>query len=199
MKQQKRRRRRKQSFDIRYAIYGAAAVLLLVVIIFLARGCGVSNKTPKKVVESLVENSVAGKEKKVRRCYSSEKEISSIAQKEIEATIAYYEAHRPKKVEIKQCDTLSEKGDATYVYIIYDLLLENDQRYPCIGTHMVKKEDKKYYIISSDEITESMRTEAAEAYAKFMTTDMYKEYTKNYEAFIKRNPGYEEKIAGRVG
>ena len=43
-----------------------------------------------------------------------------------------------------------------------------------------------------------MRTQAASDYAKFMATDTYKEYTKAYDTFIKKNPGYEEKIAGKV-
>ena len=35
-------------------------------------------------------------------------------------------------------------------------------------------------------------------YAKFMTADSYKTYTKAYNVFIKKNPGYEEKIANKL-
>ena len=86
----------------------------------------------------------------------------------------------------------------TYVYITYNMVLEDDQEYPCIGTYMIGKKDKSYYILPSSQITDDMRTQAASDYAKFMTTDTYKEYTKAYDTFIKKNPGYEEKIAGKV-
>ena len=32
-----------------------------------------------------------------------------------------------------------------------------------------------------------------------MTTDTYKEYTKAYDVFIKKNPGYEDKITTKIG
>ena len=44
-----------------------------------------------------------------------------------------------------------------------------------------------------------MNQQAADDYAKFMTTDAYKNYAKDYDTFIKKNPGYEEKIAGKIG
>ena len=43
-----------------------------------------------------------------------------------------------------------------------------------------------------------MSQAAADEYAKFMTTDTYKGYTVAYDTFIKKNPGYEEKIAGKL-
>ena len=41
-------------------------------------------------------------------------------------------------------------------------------------------------------------THLADDYAKFMTADSYKTYTKAYNVFIKKNPGYEEKIANKL-
>ena len=35
--------------------------------------------------------------------------------------------------------------------------------------------------------------------AKFMKTDSYKTYTKAYDTFIKKNPGYEDKISEKIG
>lgn len=84
------------------------------------------------------------------------------------------------------------------MYIIYHMVLENKQEYPCISTYMVQKEDKKYYVLPPAKITDEMSKTAASEYAKFMTTDAYKTYTKDYETFIKKNPGYEEKIAGKL-
>ena len=60
------------------------------------------------------------------------------------------------------------------------------------------KEDGKYYVMSYSEITDDLRNQAADDYAKFMTADSYKTYTKAYNVFIKKNPGYEEKIANKL-
>ena len=78
-------------------------------------------------------------------------------------------------------------------------VLENEQEYPCVGTYMVGKQDKTYYIMSSSQITDDMRTQAATDYANFMKTDAYKTYTKAYDTFIKKNPGYEDKISEKIG
>ena len=49
------------------------------------------------------------------------------------------------------------------------------------------------------QITDDMKTQAATAYVQFMKTDAYKTYTKAYETFIKKNPGYEDKISEKAG
>jgi len=40
--------------------------------------------------------------------------------------------------------------------------------------------------------------QAAADYQKFMTTKTYTDYTKAYEVFLKKNPGYEDKIASKL-
>ena len=40
--------------------------------------------------------------------------------------------------------------------------------------------------------------QAAKDYQKFMTTKTYTDYTKAYEVFLKKNPGYEDKIASKL-
>ena len=146
-------------------------------------GCGVNHKSPEGVVEALIKNYVSGSEKKVKQCYSQEKDTNELLQNEIDATLKYFAAHNPTKVK---------------VYIIYNLVLENDQEYPCVGTYMTEKKDGKYYVMSPSEITDDLRNQAADDYAKFMTADSYKTYTKAYNVFIKKNPGYEEKIANKL-
>ena len=85
------------------------------------------------------------------------------------------------------------------MYISYDLVLKNGQAYPCISTYMTqKKEDGKYYVLTPSEITNDMNKQAAEKYALFMKSDAYQEYTVAYDKFIKKNPGYEEKIASKL-
>ena len=65
-------------------------------------------------------------------------------------------------------------------------------------TFLPTKDGKKYYVMSPSEITDDLRDQAATDYAKFMTTDTYKNYTKAYNVFVKKNPGYEEKIANKL-
>ena len=162
------------------------------------RGIRYVQYAPEGVVEALIKNYVSGSEKQVKQCYSQEKDTNELLQNEIDATLKYIAAHNPTKVKVEQCDILSENGDYTYVYIIYNLVLENDQEYPCVGTYMTEKKDGKYYVMSPSEITDDLRNQAADDYAKFMTADSYKTYTKAYNVFIKKNPGYEEKIANKL-
>ena len=78
------------------------------------------------------------------------------------------------------------------------MVLEDDQEYPCIGTYMIGKKDKSYYILPPSQITDDMRTQAATDYANFMAKDVYKDYAKAYEKKKKKNPGYEDKISGKI-
>lgn len=161
-------------------------------------GCGVSHKSPEKVVKSLIEAYAQGKEKKIKDCYGAKKETDENLQKQIDATLKYFEVHEAEKVEIQECNVLSETEEYSYVYILYDFVLDNKNSYPCINTYMVGKEDKKYYVLAPEKVTEEMSKEAATEYSDFMTTDTYKNYVTRYETFIKKNPGYEEKIAGKL-
>ena len=61
-----------------------------------------------------------------------------------------------------------------------------------------KKEDGKYYVLTPSEITNDINKQAAEKYALFVKSDAYQEYTVAYYKFIKKNPGYEEKIASKL-
>lgn len=178
---------------IQFVLLGIAILLIMAM-----SGCGVNQKTPEGVVESLIKEYVAGDEKKVTKCYTSQSDISELLQKEIDATLQYFAAHNPTKLKIDKSEKLSENGDYTCVYIRYDLALENEQEYPCLGTYMVKKQDGKYYVVQPSEVTDDLRAQAAADYTKFMTTDTYKSYTKAYNVFLKKNPGYEEKIANKL-
>ncbi len=178
---------------IKIMILGIAMTFVLAM-----SGCGVNHKTPEGVVESLIKEYMDGSEKRVKDCYVQKDDTSELLQNEIDATIKYFAAHNPTKININECKILSENDAYTYVYILYNLVLENEQEYPCIGTYMVEKEGSKYYVMPPSEITDSLREQAAADYAKFMTTDSYKNYTKAYNVFIKKNPGYEEKIANKL-
>lgn len=178
---------------IRYLVFAITALM-----VFGVSGCGVSHKSPEGVVEALVKEYVNGKEKKVKDCYGQKKDTEKSLQEEIDAAIKYFKAHNADEVEIRECEILSETEKAAYVYITYDLVLENEQKYPCISTYMVGKEEKEYYVLPASKITAEMSKQAAADYAKFMTTDSYKQYTRDYETFMKKNPGYEDKIAAKL-
>ena len=156
---------------MKYFIVGVTVLL-----IFSMTGCGgVSHKSPEKVTEELINAYANGKEKKVKDCYNEKKDTEDSLQSEITATIKYFQAHNTKKVNIQECDIISENDKYTYVYITYNMVLEDDQEYPCIGTYMIGKKDKSYYILPPSQITDDMRTQAATDYADFMTKDVYKE------------------------
>ena len=80
----------------------------------------------------------------------------------------------------------------------YELNLGNKKAYPCLSTYIAGKKDGKYYVLSSKDITPEMSKQAASDYASFMNTNVYKNYTKEYEVFIKKNPGYEDKINSKL-
>ena len=194
----KKSRSRKMDIPVQYIAGGAVLVVLLIVIIFAVKSCGVSHKTPERVVKALIESYESGNEKKVRKCYGVDK-VDDNLQAEIDATIKYFAAHSPQKIQINKCDKISQDGNYAYIYITYDLVLKNGQSYPCISTYMTqKKDDGKYYILAPSEITNDINKQAAEKYALFMKTDAYQEYTVAYDKFIKKNPGYEEKIASKL-
>lgn len=174
-----------------------AAVFLAAVLLLGVSGCGVNQKSPEGVVKSLIKAYGDDNVKDARKCFGS-KESDKETEKEIEASMNYMKAHKPDKVELLECGTIEDYKKYSYVYITYNLVLENKKEYPCIGTYMVKKKDKEYYVLAAKDITEEMSKEAATAYASFMNTQPYKDYAKAYDKFIKQNPGYEEKIADKL-
>ena len=130
---------------------------------------------------------------------SATREDEAALQQEMDATVKYFSAFEAEKTEITQCDKIYQNGNYTYMYITYELVLKNGQSYPCISTYMVqKKDDGKYYVMTPSEITDDLSKQAATKYADFMNTQAYKDYTTAYDKFIKKNPGYEEKIAAKL-
>ena len=178
-------------------LLGIVALVILVIVLGMS-SCGVNHNSPKKVVKSLIESYSDGKAKKALKCFGSAKEASEDLKKEVEATIKYFDVHNAENVQIEECDILSENDNYAYVYIIYDFVMEDEQIYPNISTYMVKNEDGKYYVVSPAEVTAEMSEQAIVDYEKFMTTDIYKTYMQEYETFTKKNPGYENKIAGKL-
>lgn len=194
----KKKSRSRREIPVQYIAGGIVLAVLLIVIIFAVRSCGVSHKTPERVVKALIESYESGNEKKVKKCYGVTQADENL-QAEMDATVKYFAAHSAEKIQINKCDKIYQDGNYTFIYITYDLVLKDGQSYPCISTYMTqKKDDGKYYVLEPSEITTDMNKKAAEKYALFMKTDAYQEYTVAYDKFIKKNPGYEEKIASKV-
>jgi len=178
---------------------GAAAVVLIIVFFSLFSGCGVSHGSPKSVTKSLIEAYGKRSERLVKDCYGQRKQTESSLQTEIDTMMAYLDAHNTKDIHINKTDILWEDETDACVYILYGLVLESGQEYPCLGTYVAEKKGGKYYILPPSAIDGKISSRTAEAFTKFMTMDTYKDYTKEYNTFVRKNPGYEEKIATRMG
>lgn len=178
---------------------GAAAIVLVILLFSLLSGCGVRHSSPRGVVHSLLEAYAKGNERRVRDCYGQKKEASESLQAEIDSMLAYLEAHNTKDIHIQETDVLWENDTYTCEYVLYVLELDSGQEYPCLGIYVTENKSGKYYILPPADITQTISSRTAEAYTKFMTTDIYKDYAKAYNTFVKKNPGYEEKIAARLG
>lgn len=174
--------------------------ILFVCLILMATisGCGVSHRSPEGVVKSLIKAYDSGKEKKVLNCYGVKGKADDTTQKEIDGTLKYFKAHDAKGIEIVKCDAIKKYDKYALVYVYYELDLGNKKAYPCLSTYIAGKKNGKYYVLASDEITDEMSKQAATDYASFMNTKVYKDYSKAYEVFIKKNPGYEDKINSKL-
>ncbi len=179
---------------------GAALFLAVVLLLLLFRSCGSTHGSAIGVVRSLVKAGVDGDLKKMKDCYGVKADAPGELQSELDATVRYYKAHNPDRVRIRKCGKLFEDEElsCTGVYIVYHLRLPDGQDYPCIGTYLVQKREGRYYVLTAAQTEKEMSDAAAAAYAKFMETDLYKDYAKEYDTFIRRNPGYEDKIAGKL-
>ena len=138
-------------------------------------------------------------EAKIKACYGENEGMDESLSQEMQTKLRFLQVQNLKEIKVVSSDVLGETEGYTGVYIQYNLVLENEQEYPCLEIYLVKQNDKEFEILAPSEITEEMSSEAAAWYAKFMTTDIYKNFMKEYNAFIKKNPGYEERITETLG
>ena len=82
----KKSRSRKMDIPVQYIAGGAVLVILLIAIIFAVRSCGISHKTPERVVKALIESYESGNENKIKKCYGVTKADDNL-QAEIDANI----------------------------------------------------------------------------------------------------------------
>ena len=87
-------------------------IIILGIVLVLAMamsGCGVNQKSPEGVVESLIKEYVNGSEKKVKKCYSGGDDANEFLQTEIDATLQYFAAHNPTKELYEGIQCICEK------------------------------------------------------------------------------------------
>lgn len=175
-----------------------AVIVVILAIVFGIRGCSVKQNSPQSVVKSMINNMYKGNMKNVKKCYDLNGIDVDELDKEIEAQMKYFEVHNAKGMEIVDVGVLYDSEAYSYVYITYNLLLEDDQKYPCVRTYMVTNLDGKYYIVPTAKITEDMSNTASEKYGEFTNSKTYKTYLTTYDTFIKKNPGYEDRISDKI-
>ena len=182
-------------------VHLVAAVILIaavVILIFVLRGCAGGKNSPAGVAERLIEECIAGKTEKAAECYGISGAPEGALASEIDGAITYYSAHNAQKMNVIKSDALFETEDMAYVYVRYNLVLDDQQEYPCLRTFMTRKVDKTWTVVETSAITGDMQAQAEEAFNKFMTTGIYKDFNKDYDTFLKKNPGYEERIATKL-
>ena len=193
-------RKKKKSLAKDPRILAAAGVILLaaVLLILFLRGCGLSHRSPEHIVEALVKAGIRGDEKAMKDCYGVRTEGPAELQEEVKARIQYYKAHNADRLSIRECGRLFEEEDNVCIYVIYDLRLEDGQDYPCCETFMTQKREGSFYVLTPEQVTEDMQDTSSVHYEAFMDTEAYRSYAKEYDTFIRKNPGYEDKIAGKL-
>ena len=110
----KKSRSRKMDIPVQYIAGGAVLVILLIAIIFAVRSCGISHKTPERVVKALIESYESGNENKIKKCYGVTKADDNL-QAEIDANIKYFAAHSPEKIQINKCDKIYQDGNYAFI------------------------------------------------------------------------------------
>lgn len=184
---------------IKGVILGAvlAAVLLL-------PGCGskVNHKTPEAVVKSLISAYQSQDEKAVKQCFGQEpdKDCGKEIKKEMDYNLRYFKAHEAKAVDFEKAESLGEfdKKNLVYVWYHYEVKINKEtQKVPALSFYFVKKSDKKYYVVPAKDVTDEMSETSRKEYNKFVKTDDYKAYSKEYQEFIRKNPKYENSLQNK--
>ena len=108
--------------------------------------------------------------------------------------------HEADKVKFEKADTLgtADKKKLVYVWYNYEVEIKKEiQGVPALSFYYVKEKDKKYYAVPAKDVTDEMSQASRENYQEFVKTEDYKKYEKEYEAFIRKNPKYENSLQNK--
>lgn len=125
--------------------------------------------------------------------------VSSELKTEIKHYMTLFEAYDAKSVKFTKCESLGSFNGYELMYAIYTLKKEDSEskttlEIPCLSVYYVQNNNKKYSIVQAKDVTEEMSENSKKEFQKFMKTDEYKTYEKDYKQFTRKNPSYEEEL-----
>lgn len=184
---------------LRGMVLGMTAAVMLLSL----SGCGtkVNTKSPEKITKSLIEAYTKNDEDAVKKCFGlgKKEKASSELTEEMNHYMTLFEAYNAKTVKFIKCESLGSFNGYELVYAIYTLEAEESEskttlEIPGLSVYYVQDKDKKYSIVQAKDVTDEMSENSRKAFQKFMKTDEYKTYEKDYKQFTRKNPSYEEEL-----
>ena len=182
---------------------GILLSMTAVIVLLSLGGCGtkVNTKSPEKITKSLIEAYTKTDENAVKKCFGMDKKdkVSSELKTEIKHYMTLFEAYDAKSVKFTKCESLGSFNGYALMYAIYTLKKEDSEskttlEIPCLSVYYVQNNNKKYSIVQAKDVTEEMSENSKKEFQKFMKTDEYKTYEKDYKQFTRKNPSYEEEL-----
>lgn len=182
---------------------GILLSMTAVIVLLSLGGCGtkVNTKSPEKITKSLIEAYTKTDEDAVKKCFGVDKKdkVSSELKTEIKHYMTLFEAYDAKSVKFTKCESLGSFNGYELMYAIYTLKKEDSEskttlEIPCLSVYYVQNNNKKYSIVQAKDVTEEMSENSKKEFQKFMKTDEYKTYEKDYKQFTRKNPSYEEEL-----
>lgn len=182
---------------------GILLSMTAVIVLLSLGGCGtkVNTKSPEKITKSLIEAYTKTDEDAVKKCFGMDKKdkVSSELKTEIKHYMTLFEAYDAKSVKFTKCESLGSFNGYELMYAIYTLKKEDSEskttlEIPCLSVCYVQNNNKKYSIVQAKDVTEEMSENSKKEFQKFMKTDEYKTYEKDYKQFTRKNPSYEEEL-----
>lgn len=182
---------------------GILLSMTAVIVLLSLGGCGtkVNTKSPEKITKSLIEAYTKTDEDAVKKCFGMDEKdkVSSELKTEIKHYMTLFEAYDAKSVKFTKCESLGSFNGYELMYAIYTLKKEDSEskttlEIPCLSVYYVQNNNKKYSIVQAKDVTEEMSENSKKEFQKFMKTDEYKTYEKDYKQFTRKNPSYEEEL-----
>ena len=182
---------------------GILLSMTAVIVLLSLGGCGtkVNTKSPEKITKSLIEAYTKTDENAVKKCFGMDKKdkVSSELKTEIKHYMTLFEAYDAKRVKFTKCESLGCFNGYELMYAIYTLKKEDSEskttlEIPCLSVYYVQNNNKKYSTVQAKDVTEEMNEKSIKEFKKFMKTDEYKTYEKDYKQFTRKNPSYEEEL-----
>ena len=179
-------------------------ICMIMISILLLGGCGtkISHKSPEAVVKSLISAYQNQDEEAVKKAFgvNPDKKYAKEIQKEIDYNMDYFKAHEADKVEFRKAKSLGKFDKYELVYVWYDYKVKKQKEtleVPAMSFYYVKQKDKKYYVVPAKDVNEKMSENSRKEYSEFMKGDVYQEYDKAYQTFIRKNPKYENSLQNK--